>query len=82
MSKLTAKARAKIPSSEFAGPGRSYPVNDKNHARAALSMLHNAPKSEQPKIRAKAERKLNECGGGPVRKAKGGGVRCSTPQPW
>jgi hypothetical protein len=71
MAKLTAKARAKIPASKFAGPGRSYPVNDKNHARAALSMLHNAPASEQPKIRAKAEKVLH--------KAKGG---CSTPHPY
>jgi hypothetical protein len=46
-------------------------VNDKNHARAALAMLHNAPSSEQPKIRAKAEKVL--------RKAKGG---CSTPHPY
>ena len=75
MAKLTAKARSKIPYSEFAGPGRSYPVNDKNHARAALSMLHNAPKSEQPKIRAKAEAKLRG-------KSAGGRVKCSTPHPY
>jgi hypothetical protein len=37
MAKLTAKARKAIPSSKFAGAGRSYPVNDKSHARAALS---------------------------------------------
>jgi len=74
MAKLSAKARRKLPDSAFAGPGRSYPVQDKNHARAALSMLHNAPKSEQPKIHAKAERVL--------RKSKGGAVKCSTPQPW
>jgi hypothetical protein len=36
MSKLTAKARAKIPGKKFAGPGRSFPVEDKGHARAAL----------------------------------------------
>ena len=72
MAKLTAKARGKIPSKEFAGPGRSYPINDKNHARAALSMLHNAPASEQPKIRAKAEAKL--------KMKSGGRVQCSTPQ--
>ena len=72
--KLTTKARKKIPTSEFAGPGRSYPVNDRAHARAALSMLHNAPASEQPKIRARAEARLG--------KAKGGRVRCSTSQPW
>jgi hypothetical protein len=33
--KLTAAARNKIPTSKFAGPDRSYPVNDKNHAVAA-----------------------------------------------
>jgi hypothetical protein len=71
MAKLTAKTRAKIPTSKFAGPGRSYPVQDKNHARAALSMLHNAPKSEQPKIHARAEAVLN--------RSKGGSVKCSTP---
>jgi len=75
MAKLSAKARSKLPDSAFAGPGRSYPVQDKNHARAALSMLHNAPKSEQPKIRARAEAKLHG-------KAKGGAVKCSTPHPW
>ena len=33
--KLTAKARSKIPSGKFAGPGRSYPVNDRAHAANA-----------------------------------------------
>lgn len=39
MSKLTTKQRNKIPTKEFAGPNRSYPINDSNHARAALSMV-------------------------------------------
>ncbi len=38
MARLTKKTRAAIPTKEFAGPGRSYPVNDRAHARAALSM--------------------------------------------
>ena len=59
MSKLTAKTRAAIPTSEFAGPNRSFPINDANHARAALSMAHYAPKSEQAGIKAKARAKLN-----------------------
>jgi hypothetical protein len=59
MAKLTTKTRAKIPASEFAGPGRSFPIEDANHARAALSMMHNAPESEQASIRAKAEAKLH-----------------------
>lgn len=37
MSKLTSKGRAAIPASKFAGPGRSFPVENKSHARAALS---------------------------------------------
>lgn len=37
MAKLTAKARKAIPTSKFAGPGRSYPVEDKAHARNALA---------------------------------------------
>lgn len=32
MAVLTAKSRASIPTSKFAGPDRSYPVEDKNHA--------------------------------------------------
>jgi len=42
MAKLTARARAKIPTKQFAGPGRSFPIEDKNHARAAIRL---APKS-------------------------------------
>lgn len=37
MAKLTAKGRAAIPKSKFAGPGRSFPVEDKVHARMAIS---------------------------------------------
>jgi len=59
MAKLTASARRAIPDSKFAGPGRSYPVQDPSHARAALALLHNAPASEQPHIRARAEAVLH-----------------------
>ena len=44
MSKLDAKERNALPNSEFAGPDRSYPVNDENHARnakARASEMHN-----------------------------------------
>lgn len=37
MSKLTAKARNALPAATFAGPGRSYPVEDRGHAVAAKS---------------------------------------------
>jgi hypothetical protein len=39
MAKLNAKTRAAIPSSEFAVPGRHYPIEDRGHAKAALSMV-------------------------------------------
>ena len=39
MAKLTAKTRAKIPTSKFAGPNRSYPIEDASHARNALSRV-------------------------------------------
>ena len=34
---LTTKKRKALPTSTFALPGRRYPINDPNHARAALS---------------------------------------------
>lgn len=51
--KLTAAARKKIPSKDFALPGGRFPVNDPNHARAALSMAHNASPAEQEEIKSK-----------------------------
>lgn len=37
MSKLSAAERQDLPDNAFAGPGRSYPIHDENHARAALT---------------------------------------------
>lgn len=59
MAKLTTEARKKIPSSKFAGPGRSYPVEDKAHARDAKSRAAQfASPSEKAKIDAKANKVL------------------------
>ena len=58
MAKLTAKDRKALPASTFAGPGRSFPIPDKGHAKAALSMIGNAPPSARPKIRSRAEAML------------------------
>lgn len=55
MSKLTAKARKKIPSKEFAGPKRSYPIEDKSHAKAALSM---SARYASPKVKAEVKAKV------------------------
>lgn len=61
MARLTAKDRAALPKSTFAGPGRSFPIPDKNHARAALQDLPRAKglsSAEKAKIHARAEAKL------------------------
>lgn len=58
MAKLTAKRRHKLPSKDFAlGKGR-YPINDKAHARAALSRIsaHGTPE-EKAKVRKKVSAK-------------------------
>ena len=39
MAPLTSKQRNKLPGGSFAGPDRSYPINDANHARNALSRV-------------------------------------------
>jgi hypothetical protein len=39
VAKLSIKARKKIPTSEFALPGRRYPIEDKVHARNALARV-------------------------------------------
>jgi hypothetical protein len=36
MAKLTKAGRSKIKTKNFAGPGRSFPVEDKKHAKAAI----------------------------------------------
>lgn len=47
-----------MPGSAFAGPGRSYPINDPSHARNALSRASQfASPAEQKQIRAKVHRK-------------------------
>jgi hypothetical protein len=66
MARLTAKARAAIPTSQFAGPGRSFPVPDANHARAALSLVGKSEKAgnvtamQAAHIRSKAKAKLKK----------------------
>jgi hypothetical protein len=56
--RLTAKARNKIPTKDFAGPDRSYPVEDASHARNALARVsqHGSPEL-QAKVKAKVRRK-------------------------
>jgi hypothetical protein len=64
MVKLTTKKRKELPKSEFAGPDRSYPVNNKSHAanaKARASEMENKGKlspAGKAKIDAKADRVL------------------------
>ena len=39
MARLTAAQRNALPAKDFAGPDRSYPIQDKSHARDALARV-------------------------------------------
>lgn len=56
---LTSKARRKLPGKDFAGPGRSYPINDASHARNALARAaqHASPEL-QSEIKAKVRKRF------------------------
>lgn len=59
MSKLDASKRNALPGKDFAGPGRSYPINDANHARNALSRVaQNGSPKEKAEVRAKVAAKF------------------------
>lgn len=64
MAKLTTKRRKALPTKDFAGPGRSYPVNDRAHAanaKARATQMVAKGKlspSAASKIKAKANRVL------------------------
>lgn len=71
MSTLSAADRKQMSSKEFAGPGKSFPVNDANHARLAISgatrseHAGNISKSEEDAIKEKARAKLGDKAGDP-----------------
>lgn len=54
MSKLSAKQRKALPKSDFAGPDRSFPMNDVNHIRAAVRLEKYASPATRAKINARA----------------------------
>jgi hypothetical protein len=58
MAKLSAKERNALPAKDFAGPDRSFPVNDKNHARNALARASQFHPELKAKIREKVHRKF------------------------
>jgi hypothetical protein len=70
MATLSSQDRKEMPKKEFAGPGRSFPISDPNHARLAISgatrseRAGNISSSEEASIKAKARAKLGGKEGG------------------
>lgn len=58
MARLTTKARNALPDSAFAGPHRSFPVNNPSHARNALARASQFHPELKAKIRAKVHKKF------------------------
>jgi len=59
MAKLTSKQRKALPSKSFAGPDRSYPINDPNHARNALARVSQfGTPALKAKVRSKVKAKF------------------------
>lgn len=66
MTKLTSKERDRLPSADFAGPGRSFPIEDRSHAIAAERMAARSERAgnitprQKSQIVAKAQHALNQ----------------------
>ena len=66
MAKLSTPARKAIPKKDFAGPGKSYPVENRKHAKAAIMDAGVAEKSgrmsksEEKRIDRKADAVLKK----------------------
>lgn len=58
MAKLTSKERNALPNKDFAGPNRSFPVQDKAHARNALARASQFHPELKAKIREKVHQKF------------------------
>ena len=67
MAKLTARKRNSLLAKSFAGPDRSYPIEDASHARNALSRVSQFGTSAlKAQVRAKVHRKFPDIGGSPT----------------
>lgn len=66
MARMSTRKRKSLPKGDFAGPGRSFPINDRSHASAAISgasrSLHagNISASTARRIQSKARAKLHK----------------------
>ena len=55
MARLKAAQRKKLPARDFAGPGRSFPMNDMSHIRAAVREEKFASPATRARINRRAE---------------------------
>lgn len=63
MAKLTPSGRDRIAPKNFAGPNKSYPIEDKSHARNALSRVsQNGSPAVKAEVRAKVHAKYPSIG--------------------
>lgn len=63
MSKLTTKTRDALPKKDFAGPDRSYPIQDESHARNALARVSQFGTPElKARVTAAVHRKYPDMG--------------------
>jgi len=70
VAKLTTRARKALPSADFAGGGRSFPIPDKSHARNALARVANKSPAVKAKVRSAVKRKFPGIG----KKSKSRGI--------
>ncbi len=57
MSKLASEERNTLPTKDFAGPERSFPIQDRSHAQNALARVS---QNATPEIKARVTRKVHE----------------------
>jgi len=57
MAPLRAATRNALPAKSFAGPDRSYPIENASHARNALSRVANKSPGLKAEVRAKVAKK-------------------------
>jgi hypothetical protein len=70
MSKLNAKRRNALPGGDFAGPDRSYPIEDASHARNALARVSQfGSPSLKARVRAKVHKEWPSIGVAKLKKA-------------
>jgi len=61
--RMNAKRRNALPGKDFAGPDRSYPINDANHARNALARVSQFGSPEvKARVRSAVHRKYPNIG--------------------